>query len=141
MHVSTQPEPGHVPEITVAERCYTARTINRFTMEALAEKIGVSRDTISNYENRFYERKRQTVTLRSWAWACNVPEQWLLEGAAGPPRGGPGLEAGDAPGNASEHGRDRANDTVNDDEFSRWRASRAAPRKDDAPRRRDRPAA
>jgi transcriptional regulator with XRE-family HTH domain len=89
--MSTDAILGKVPEITIAERLYTARTIAGYDKQELAALIGVSDATVLNYEKRDYTRKRRDKTLRDWADACDVNRSWLITGEPGPEGSGPGL--------------------------------------------------
>lgn len=85
--MSIQPHRAEIPDWTIAERLYVARTIRGFEMQQLADIIGISRDTVRNYENRFYSRKRSPLTIRAWARACDVDEPWLEHGIQARPDG------------------------------------------------------
>lgn len=89
-HMSTQTFAGDVPEGTVVERLWIARTRKGLEKQELAALIEVSRETVGNYEDFAYTRKRTKNTMRRWARACGVNEAWLLTGQAGPDTG-PGL--------------------------------------------------
>jgi transcriptional regulator with XRE-family HTH domain len=99
--MSTQPEVGQVPEFTIAERLQLARTIAKLEKQELADRIGVSRDTIANYESRAWPRRRSPAYLKSWALACGVSYAWLETGQdprdGGPDDGLPHLDSNQKP--------------------------------------------
>lgn len=78
-----------IPNWTVHDRCRKAREFAVLDQGELADRIEVSRTTISNYETGHVTHLRPIV-LRQWALACGVPFEWLRDGDAGdrPPRGG-----------------------------------------------------
>ncbi len=82
---------GKVPEVTIAERLYIARTIAGYDKQELAALIGISDATVLNYEKRDYARKRREKTMRDWADACGINRAWLITGEPGPDGSGPGL--------------------------------------------------
>lgn len=69
---------GRIPTWTVADRCRKARESAGYEQAQLADLIGVSRATISNYEGgRTQPRK---IVLNAWAMATGVPVAWLRDG-------------------------------------------------------------
>lgn len=78
--MTSQPEHRRVPEWTIAERLYLARTLAGYEKQQLADVIGVSRDTIANYESRAWLRRRSPAYLKQWALACDVDLEWLISG-------------------------------------------------------------
>jgi transcriptional regulator with XRE-family HTH domain len=49
-------------------------------MQELADRMDVSRGTVSHYENADYARQRQRSTIRLWALATGYPFEWLADG-------------------------------------------------------------
>lgn len=45
---------------------------------ALADAIGVSRQTVNNYERGSVEPRR--IVFNAWAMATGVPASWLIDG-------------------------------------------------------------
>jgi transcriptional regulator with XRE-family HTH domain len=78
--MSSQPDSPRVPEWTIAERLYLARTVAGYEKQQLADAIGVSRDTVGNYESRSWARKRSPAYIKAWALATGVDGQWLQTG-------------------------------------------------------------
>lgn len=89
--MTAQPIIGKVPEVTIAERLYMARTIAGYDKQQLAELIGISDATVLNYEKRDYGHNRRPKTLRDWADACGMNRGWLITGEPSPDSPGPGL--------------------------------------------------
>lgn len=68
-----------VPEFDIHDRLRKARELSGLDRAALADEIGVSRNTIGNYEGRATSHLKPIV-LRQWALRTGVPYQWLLTG-------------------------------------------------------------
>lgn len=67
---------GAEPTIELRHRLLIAREWAGYEQTQLAEEMGVSRNTISNYEHgRTTPRK---LVLNAWARACGVSMDWLL---------------------------------------------------------------
>lgn len=75
-HMTTQPTAGHVPSWTIGDRLRKAREDAGFDQRELAEKIGVSRNSVSNYEVGVVPNPRPIV-LNAWSMATGVPVSWL----------------------------------------------------------------
>jgi transcriptional regulator with XRE-family HTH domain len=45
----------------------------------LANRIGISRNTVSNYELGNGTRAPKVVVLRAWAHECGVPYEWVVD--------------------------------------------------------------
>ena len=77
-----------VPEFDVADRLRKARETAEYDQVKLAELMGVSRETVSNYERG--RTKPRKIVLNAWALATGVPVTWLRDGVAPvtPPPGG-----------------------------------------------------
>jgi transcriptional regulator with XRE-family HTH domain len=58
----------------------------------LADRIGISRGTVGNYELNRGQRPPKVVILRAWAHECGVPYEWLVDGFRGPGVRHQGLE-------------------------------------------------
>lgn len=69
---------GQVPQWSVQDRLRKAREHAGMTQLELAETIGVSRNSVSNYESGV-TRPRQIV-LNQWSLATGVPLSWLTSG-------------------------------------------------------------
>ena len=76
---------GVVPEWTLADRLRKAREVAGLSQARLAERIGVTRDIVTNYESgRTPARRPMLVT---WAVATGVDLRWLEAGGSPtPPR-------------------------------------------------------
>lgn len=61
---------GTILEVTVPDRLKLARLKAGLDQADLAERIGVSRNNVADYESNGYTRKRKPHTIRRWAWAC-----------------------------------------------------------------------
>ena len=76
--------PSAVPEWTLADRLRKARTDAGFEQADLEGLTGISRKSISNYENGYTVPSKPV--LESWARYCGVPYEWLA--GEGPTRRG-----------------------------------------------------
>jgi transcriptional regulator with XRE-family HTH domain len=65
-----------VPTFTLGDRLAKARSLAGISAQEMANQLGVSRNTISNYENDRTTPPRSVVIL--YAELCDVPEWWLL---------------------------------------------------------------
>jgi len=76
----------HIPEWTMGDRLRKAREDAGLSQVELAERIGISRNTVSSAE--LGDRHPILVTLKAWAAETGVPLEWLqtgrLEPVAGP---------------------------------------------------------
>lgn len=84
-------EHGVVPEWTFADRLIKARTLAGYSQVEMAERLGVSRASVVNYEQGHTTPTRSR--LRLWAERTGVDPGWLETGvpsAGGPP--GPGVQ-------------------------------------------------
>lgn len=84
----TYEDTGDVPQWSIAYRLLMAREHAGLTQAELAERTGISRRTISTYEDRDYEGRRTPRTLRDLAAGCGVRLSWILTGATDPEPGG-----------------------------------------------------
>jgi transcriptional regulator with XRE-family HTH domain len=76
-----------VPELSIADRLLVARRHSGLDTRQFAERTGISKATINNYENRDYPRARKPLYLKAWAMGAGVSYTWL---ATGQEPGGPG---------------------------------------------------
>jgi transcriptional regulator with XRE-family HTH domain len=85
---ATAPTPptNEPPEWTIGDRCRKARRAAGIEARELAVTLGVSPNTISNYENDRFDPKKARRTLISWALATGVPLAWLETGATDTPQ-------------------------------------------------------
>lgn len=69
----------HIPQWTMADRMRKARMDAGYTAAQIAEVIGISRKTVTNYENG------DTVPLRAilnaWAEVTGTYVEWLRDGS------------------------------------------------------------
>lgn len=73
---------SQAPDFTIAERLQLARAINGFEAQELAERLGISRSTVANYESRWWSSRRSPAYLKAWARECGVDQEWLETGQA-----------------------------------------------------------
>lgn len=80
-------ESGRVPEIQVHHRLRIAREWADLEQATLADRMGISRQSVSNAESG--RTKPRKITLNAWALATGVPVSWLQNGEtpAGPGEG------------------------------------------------------
>lgn len=71
-----------VPEWTQADRLAKARRFAGLSQQELADRLDLGARTINRYEAG--EIAKRTVVL-SWAMACGVSAEWLLNGERGEP--------------------------------------------------------
>lgn len=88
-HMSEQTSSARVPRFTLADRLRKSREWAGLEQSELAERIGLGRTTIGNYERGVTPAKRPL--LLSWAIATGVPLEWLRDGIEG--NDGPGITA------------------------------------------------
>jgi transcriptional regulator with XRE-family HTH domain len=81
MHALT----GEIPHFTIAERIVLARTVAGLEQQEVADRVGMSRTTLSGYESRAWPRKRKDPYLRAIARVCRVDELWLMTGIESTP--------------------------------------------------------
>ncbi|WP_423243330.1 helix-turn-helix domain-containing protein [Actinomyces lilanjuaniae] len=90
-----QPSVGTIPHFTIYDRLRKAREVSGLDQTELAERIGVSRTSVSSYEAGRIARPRKIV-LNAWGLATGVPVQWLETGEE--PTPGPGDDGAPAGG-------------------------------------------
>ncbi|WP_076676454.1 helix-turn-helix transcriptional regulator [Microbacterium sp. ru370.1] len=90
------------PTFDLRHRLVLAREVAEMEQAQVAEALGVSRQTVSNYERGFTQPRRATVL--AWAMATGVDTEWLERGTENPrpdnPGGGsllPGLDSNQEP--------------------------------------------
>lgn len=69
-----------VPVWTLGDRLRKAREFAGLEQGELAERIGISRGTVSNYELGRWQRPPKRYILRDWAEECGVPFEWIVDG-------------------------------------------------------------
>jgi transcriptional regulator with XRE-family HTH domain len=79
MTTTESPAPALVPEWTVHDRCRKARESAKLSQMELADRTGISRATIVNYENGHVAHPSRAY-LNLWAMACGVDRGWLETG-------------------------------------------------------------
>lgn len=88
-NTAPHPEQHGVPELSLADRLVIARRKTRLDVREFAEHIGISRSTVSNYENEDYARRRKPLYLKAWAIGSGVDYTWLATGQTDQAPGGP----------------------------------------------------
>ena len=89
--MTTAYDNGKVPDIVLRHRLMIARIETGMSQDALAQLIGVSRQTVSNAESGTTVPRR--IVVNAWALATGVPVSWLLNGET--PAGPDGPDGGD----------------------------------------------
>lgn len=82
---------GAIPEWDMSDRARKALRVSGISVSAMAEYLGVTRETAGRYINGKAEMPLQTIRL--WALHTGVPFEWLKTGEA-PPSGDDGASAG-----------------------------------------------
>lgn len=95
--MTTAYDMGNVPPIEVKHRLLIAREYAGLEQAELAERIGVSRNTIGNMEKG--RGKPRQIVLNAWALATGVPVKWIENGDAPSPDGDGGITS---PGSTSD---------------------------------------
>lgn len=85
--MSIQREIGVVPEITTGDRLRISLRHASIAVQEMAEYLGVSRTSVSNWLGDRVQPSKQT--LRLWAFRCGVPLVWLETGQAPTEPSGP----------------------------------------------------
>src|SRR5690625_2722285 len=86
-------EMNFIPEFTVGDRLRKAREASGLGQTEFASELGISRNTVTNYERDHVAARR--VVLLAWSMRTGVPLDWIRTGETKNPRpGGPdeGLE-------------------------------------------------
>jgi len=84
--MTVQVEAGNVPEWHVGDFLRKARENAGLEQAQLAADLGISRNTVTNYERGKVKPRRAVVM--AWAMRTGVPV-WWLEGRENPHQGGP----------------------------------------------------
>jgi transcriptional regulator with XRE-family HTH domain len=71
-----------IPQFTLGDRLAKARETAGISVQDMADRLGVSRTTVSNYEHERTEPNR--ATLRAWEAETRVPMWWLVNGGDEP---------------------------------------------------------
>lgn len=74
------PPAKHVPEWTLGDRMRKARMDARLTAQRISDLIGISRKSVTNYENG--DTHPLPVILQAWADVTGVYVEWLKGGEA-----------------------------------------------------------
>lgn len=85
--MSTQPTEVYTPSLPQYARLHLARFMSGLEIQELADRMDISRGTVSNYEDADYTRQRQRSTIRLWALATGYPFEWLADGVPQSPDG------------------------------------------------------
>jgi predicted transcriptional regulator len=67
-----------IPTWTIGDRMHKARRSSRIGSAEMADRIGATRATVSNYENGRTEPPIKVI--QRWSEATGVPITWLIEG-------------------------------------------------------------
>ena len=67
-----------IPKFTIADRLRKAREVAQLEQIELAERMGVSRGTVSNNETGRVEPRE--IVIRAWALATGVDADWIRTG-------------------------------------------------------------
>ena len=77
------------PEFALRHRMVLAREVAEMDQTTIGQALGISRQTVSNYERGLTEPKRAMIA--AWALATGVEYEWLATGNENAPRpDGPG---------------------------------------------------
>lgn len=71
-----------IPQFTLGDRLAKAREAAGISVQGMADRLGVSRTTVSNYEHERTEPTRGV--LRAWEAETKVPLWWLVSGGDEP---------------------------------------------------------
>lgn len=72
------PEARNIPPITIATRLRLAREWRELDQQQIADELGISRATVSNYETG--KTKPGKMALNAWAVVVDVDVDWLKTG-------------------------------------------------------------
>lgn len=78
MTTSVPTQRSHVPTFDQADRLAKARKHAGMDQAGLADAIGISRNSVGNYESG--KTAPRPIVLRAWAMATGVPVEWLEHG-------------------------------------------------------------
>jgi transcriptional regulator with XRE-family HTH domain len=74
--MSSQVTELRLPTWTLGDRLRKARELTGLQQKDFADALGVTRNTVGNYESDKTTTPQRTV-LRAWASLCEVPYEWL----------------------------------------------------------------
>ena len=74
-HMTTQPAESRIPDITIGHRLRIAREWRELEQIDIANELGISRQTVSNYERGFTHPGK--LAINAWAVVCDVEVEWL----------------------------------------------------------------
>lgn len=89
--MSNQPELGRVPNWDLPDRMRKGLRHSGVSVQAMAEYLEVSRNTVGNWING--HTSPPATALRLWALRCGVPYEWLKTGQT-PDGDDPSTESG-----------------------------------------------
>lgn len=84
--MSNHPTEALVPEWTMGDRLWKALQVAGISHQAMADYLGVSRNTLTNYTRGRTKADKRTLML--WAMRTGVPLEWLRTGQVSPQPGG-----------------------------------------------------
>lgn len=85
--MTVQPGEAGVPAWTIGDYLRKAREHAGLEQTELASDLGISRQTVTNYE-RGHVQPRKAVVM-AWAMRTGVPVEWILNGESPRPDRGP----------------------------------------------------
>ncbi len=85
--MSTSAEHPEVPQFDLADRMRKALRTSGLNQEEMADYLGVSRNTVSNWVNGHWSTPPKRAYLRLWALRTGVPLEWLEHGEVTPANG------------------------------------------------------
>lgn len=71
---------NRIPPITLATRLRLAREWRGIEQQDIADELGISRGSVSNYENG--RTSPGKLVINGWAATCDVDVEWLKHGGA-----------------------------------------------------------
>ena len=77
-HMTSQQAFGIIPEFQLKDRMRLAREVTRLDQAGFAERLGISRATVSNVERGATNPSK--LVIRAWALATGVSRPWLETG-------------------------------------------------------------
>lgn len=92
---------GRIPQFTLGDRLRKAREQAGVGVDEFASEIGVSRNTVTNYEKDHVKPRK--IVMKAWALRTGVPIFWLETGIAPTPSPS-GDEIGASPDNVRSKG-------------------------------------
>lgn len=86
--MSIDTETGFIPSFDLGDRLRKAREHTGLGHSEFADEIGVSRNTVTNYERGHVVPR--AIVMKMWAMRTGVPLKWLETGEVPGQGGGPG---------------------------------------------------